>query len=193
MADEIGSENWEKINPEYIIKSGYADEDILAYAHENNSQLIVIGSTGNSPNSETIGSITVDIMYNARVPVLVVPEDTPDQELENFSKVLYATNFDEKDFVALDKLMSILYPFDIKVVRYALPLALAGLFTALYHNLLYSGIIPESIQPCSQGVSCTEKYIDFGFITIPLLSALSFSTIILLLIILKILNRRTIK
>jgi disulfide bond formation protein DsbB len=87
-----------------------------------------------------------------------------------------------------------LFPFDIKVVRYALPLALAGLFTALYHNLLYSGIIPESIQPCSQGVSCTEKYIDlFGFITIPMLSALSFSTIILLLIILKILNGRTIK
>jgi disulfide bond formation protein DsbB len=87
-----------------------------------------------------------------------------------------------------------LFPFDIKVVRYALPLAIAGWLTALYHNLLYSGIIPESIQPCSQGVSCTEKYIDlFGFITIPMLSALSFSTIILLLIILKILNGRTIK
>jgi hypothetical protein len=29
--------------------------------------------------------------------------------------VLYATDFDEKDFVALDKLMSILYPFEIKL------------------------------------------------------------------------------
>ena len=86
-----------------------------------------------------------------------------------------------------------LFPFDIKVVRYAMPLALVGLLTALYHNLLYTGIIPESIQPCSQGVSCTEKYIDFGFITIPLLSALSFSIILILLIILKILNGRTSK
>ena len=82
-----------------------------------------------------------------------------------------------------------LFPFDKSVIKYALPLAIAGWLTALYHNLLYSGIIPESIQPCSQGVSCTEKYIDlFGFITIPMLSLLSFSTIIGLLI---LLQRRT--
>ncbi len=79
-----------------------------------------------------------------------------------------------------------LFPFDKGVVKYALPLAIAGWLTALYHNLLYSEIIPESIQPCSQGVSCTEEYIDlFGFITIPMLSLLSFSTIIALLIYLK--------
>jgi len=84
-----------------------------------------------------------------------------------------------------------LFPFDRSVVKYTLPLAIAGWLTALYHNLLYSGIIPESIQPCSQGVSCTEKYIDlFGFITIPMLSLLSFSTIIGLLI---LLQRRTSK
>ncbi len=84
-----------------------------------------------------------------------------------------------------------LFPLDKKVVKFALPLAIAGWLTALYHNLLYSGVIPESIQPCSQGVSCTEKYIDlFGFLTIPMLALLSFSTIIALLI---ILNRRTSK
>lgn len=79
-----------------------------------------------------------------------------------------------------------LFPFDKNVVKYALPLAIAGCLTAVYHNLLYSGIIPESIQPCSKGVSCTEKYIDlFGFITIPMLSLFSFLTIIALLIFIK--------
>ena len=84
-----------------------------------------------------------------------------------------------------------LFPFDKSVVKYALPLAIAGWFTAGYHNLLYAGIIPESIQPCTQGVSCTEEYIDlFGFLSIPLLSLLSFTTIIILL---TILYRRTSK
>ena len=79
-----------------------------------------------------------------------------------------------------------LLPFDRSVVKYTLPLAIAGWLIALYHNLLYSGIIPESIQPCSRGVSCTEEYIDlFGFLTIPMLSLLSFSAIIILLIFLK--------
>ena len=78
-----------------------------------------------------------------------------------------------------------LFPFDKKVVKYALPLAIAGWLTAVYHNLLYAGFIPKSIQPCSQGVSCTEEYINlFGFLSIPMLSLLSFSTIITLLIIL---------
>lgn len=116
MAKEIGREKWESITSEFIIKSGYADEDILAYAHENKSQLIVMGSGGNSAQKKIVGSTAVDVMYNARVPVLIVPESTPDQELEEFSTILYATNFDEKDFVVLDKLMSILYPFEIKVV-----------------------------------------------------------------------------
>ena len=79
-----------------------------------------------------------------------------------------------------------LFPVDKSVVKYSLPLAIAGWLTAAYHNLLYAGIVPENIQPCSQGVSCTEEYIDlFGFLSIPMLSLLSFSTIITLLIILK--------
>ena len=79
-----------------------------------------------------------------------------------------------------------LFSFDKSVVKYALPLALAGWFIAFYHNLLYAGIIPESIQPCSQGVSCTEDYINlFGIFTIPMLSLISFSTIVALLFILK--------
>ncbi len=81
-----------------------------------------------------------------------------------------------------------LFPLDKNVVKFALPLAIAGWLAAFYHNLLYSEIIPKSIQPCTKGVSCTEKYIDlFGFLTIPMLSLLSFSTVIALLI---VFNRR---
>jgi len=116
LVDEIGKDNWESVQSEYIIKSGYAENDILAYAQNHDTDLIVIGSGGDEALNQTIGSVTVDVMYNARVPVLVVPEKMPEQDLKDLSKVLYATNFDEKDFVALDKLMSILYPFDIELI-----------------------------------------------------------------------------
>jgi disulfide bond formation protein DsbB len=83
-----------------------------------------------------------------------------------------------------------LFPtFDKSVIKYALPLSIAGGLTAFYHTLLYAGIIPESIQPCSQGVSCTEKYFElFGFVSIPMLSFFAFSTLVALLLFLK---RRT--
>ena len=40
---------------------------------------------------------------------------------------------------------------DKRVARYALPLTLAGLAIAVYHNLLYYGFVPESITPCTEG------------------------------------------
>jgi len=79
-----------------------------------------------------------------------------------------------------------LFPFDKNIIRYALPFAAGGWLVALFHTLLYSGVIPESLEPCTQGVSCKEVYIDLlGFITIPVLSLMAFSAIIALLIILR--------
>lgn len=67
---------------------------------------------------------------------------------------------------------------DNKLARYAGPFVLLGLLTALYHALLYYHVIPESISPCTQGASCTERQIEwFGFVSIPLLSLLAFSII----------------
>ncbi len=77
-----------------------------------------------------------------------------------------------------------LLPVDRNVVRYALPLAVIGGGVALFHQLLVAGIIPESLKPCTQGVPCTQTVIQwFGFVTIPLLSVIAFSTIIALLLV----------
>jgi disulfide bond formation protein DsbB len=79
-----------------------------------------------------------------------------------------------------------LFPLDAKVAKFALPLTIAGLLAAAYHNLLYVGLIPRSIQPCAQGVSCTEKYVEFfGFVSIPMLSFLALAAMTALLIIVK--------
>jgi disulfide bond formation protein DsbB len=76
-----------------------------------------------------------------------------------------------------------LFPFEPKVVRYALPLAAAGLLISVYHLLLTAGFIPETMTPCTQGVPCSKVQIEwFGFVTIPLLSAISFLIINVLLI-----------
>ena len=70
---------------------------------------------------------------------------------------------------------------DKLVAYYAWPLIAAGWLIAFYHNLLYYNILPEAAAPCINGVSCTTKFIEwFGFVTIPLLSFLGFSTIIVL-------------
>jgi len=69
---------------------------------------------------------------------------------------------------------------------YALPLALMGLAVSIYHNLLYYGIIPESITPCTEGISCTSRQIEWlGFITIPLMALTAFVGVSLCLLLYK--------
>lgn len=76
-----------------------------------------------------------------------------------------------------------LFPFDPKVVRYALPLATLGMLVAGFHLLLVAGYIPETLTPCRQGIPCSTVQIEwFGFVTIPLLSFLAFLVINALLL-----------
>lgn len=71
---------------------------------------------------------------------------------------------------------------DRNLKSYALPVSLLGLAISVYHNLLYYGILPESIAPCTQGISCTsEQIVWLGFITIPLLALAAFTIIALCL------------
>lgn len=64
---------------------------------------------------------------------------------------------------------------DKNLAWYVLPLTIIGTAIAFFHNLLYYKLIPDDLAPCSTGVSCTTKFVEyFGFITIPLLSLLAF-------------------
>lgn len=68
---------------------------------------------------------------------------------------------------------------DRNLPTYALPLVVVGLGISVYHNLLYYGVIPESLSPCTQGVSCSTRQIEWlGFITIPMLALASFASLL---------------
>lgn len=75
-----------------------------------------------------------------------------------------------------------LFPYDIKIIRYTSPLVIFGWFTALFHVLVVAGIVPESAQPCVQGIPCSETHFNLlGFLNIPLMSLLTFTLIGVLL------------
>ena len=73
---------------------------------------------------------------------------------------------------------------DRRVGRYALPLASIGAVIALWHSLLYAGIVEEALVPCQRnGPSCTDSaMLTFGGLPIPYLSFVCFSAIIFFLI-----------
>ena len=75
-----------------------------------------------------------------------------------------------------------LFPYDPGVVRYAAALAALGWLIALFQVLLIAGLIPESAQPCVEGIPCSETHIAlFEFLNIPMLSLLTFTVVGVLL------------
>lgn len=72
---------------------------------------------------------------------------------------------------------------DPSIRHYAIPLAVLGGLVALWHSLLFAGIVPEPIQPCEQGgPSCSgEGQTLFGILPLPFLSFAAFIAIALLL------------
>lgn len=74
---------------------------------------------------------------------------------------------------------------------YAWPLIAAGWLIAAFHNLLYYNILPEAAAPCIAGISCTTKFIEwFGFITIPFLSLLAFTSLGVVMVIYEKVNSK---
>lgn len=73
---------------------------------------------------------------------------------------------------------------DQHIGRYALPLVFIGGAIALWHSLLYAGVIKEAIVPCSRsGPSCTDSaMLTVANLPIPYLSFISFVVIAILLI-----------
>ncbi|MGH8436984.1 MAG: disulfide bond formation protein B [Pseudomonas sp.] len=78
------------------------------------------------------------------------------------------------------------YISDFGVWRYALPLAVSGWFIALWHSLLYGGVVPESIKPCGAGPSCSSADMTIlGGIPLPLLSLGAFTLIVVILFLIR--------
>jgi len=68
-------------------------------------------------------------------------------------------------------------------IKYSAPLLCIGLALAIYHNLLYYGVIAQELIPCTGTVSCSSKQLElFGFITIPLLSLIGFVSMLTIII-----------
>ena len=70
---------------------------------------------------------------------------------------------------------------DHRVGRYGLALALVGAAIALWHLGLYTGLLPERIQPCTAtGPSCNDDNQVVLGLPIPLLSLVAFGLIAIL-------------
>jgi nucleotide-binding universal stress UspA family protein len=117
MTAAVNPVRWKKAKPEYIVKIGEADDDILSYIQIHPPRIVVMGIRGEDAKStDLIGTTTAGVIFNTNVPVLALPEKTPDDWLKHFKTIVFATNFEAHDFIAMDRLIKLVKPFECKVI-----------------------------------------------------------------------------
>jgi len=115
LMEKIERDNIEGVKLDYELISGIASDEIISKSEEYQPEVIIIGTRGRGEReNDLIGSVTAKIIENAQTPVLVIPEDSIYQGIATIN-IMYATDFDESDYQALRKLMSITAPFDIRL------------------------------------------------------------------------------
>ncbi len=106
----------EDIKINYALQEGIVEEEIATMAKVYKPAIIVLGSKGKGEKqSDIIGSVVYRVLDKSKVPVLAIPEKTNIDNFSNVKNIVYATDFDESDYVAIRRLINIVSAFDVKI------------------------------------------------------------------------------
>ncbi len=104
------------------VVEGLPEDTINQFSKSHLPLLIVMGTRGaDKKEREMVGSVTAEVLDTCRFPVLTVPETMNPIEACEPECVLFFSNFDQEDILAMDALFRLM-PFEhIKVVLVGIP------------------------------------------------------------------------
>ena len=113
IAKEKGFENF-KIG--YALREGIIEDEIARVARDYKPGIIVLGSKGKGEKQgEIIGSVVFKVLDKSRVPVLAIPQNSRYNAEGEVKNIAYATDFDDSDYLAIRRLLSIVSAFKVQV------------------------------------------------------------------------------
>lgn len=101
----------------YALREGFASYGIIDMCKRYKPGMVIMGTKSEGFRStELVGSVVADVARDVKVPILVIPENANLKDIDEVKNVLYATRFDDNDFVAIRKLVTILSGFSVNLV-----------------------------------------------------------------------------
>ncbi len=104
------------------IVEGVPEDSITEYAKQMKPRLIVMGTRGiGKKEKDLIGSVTGEVLDSCRFPVFVVPESANIYNVESIRHILFFSNIEHEDIIALDALYRLLPNISINVTIVNVP------------------------------------------------------------------------
>lgn len=96
--------------------NGFAEDAIVEMAEKYKPGIVIIGTHGIGEKTAGIfGSVTSRLIDRLKVPLLTIPANATFQGIDKIKNILYATDFDDTDYAALNKLINLIRPFNMKL------------------------------------------------------------------------------
>ncbi len=141
----------------YNIVEGVPEDSIVEYSKTSQPYLIVMGTRSFSRKErEMIGSVTAEVLDQTRCSVLTVPEGSDKFNFAIPRSVLFFSNLDQEDILAIDSLYRFYPDASIKVTIVHVPRS--SRFT--------DRVAGQSAMALSD--YCSRKFTHFTFETVPL-------------------------
>lgn len=139
------------------IIEGVPEDAINSYSKSHIPYLIVMGTrTSAQKDADMIGSVTASIFDSSRYPVLSIPANTDFSTFANPSNILFFSNLDQEDIIAIDTLYRLFPNSSAKVTIAHIPGRSS--FTDFFTT--------KSAMALSD--YCSKAFSHFSFRTIPL-------------------------
>ena len=105
-----------KVSYTSILTEGLPEEEIISYSKKMKPVAIVMGTKGkNAKELDLIGSVTAEVIDGCKTPIFAVPEDAKTRNISEIKRLVFLTNFQEREFKAFDVMMKFLKPYPIKL------------------------------------------------------------------------------
>lgn len=113
---QIANNTFPNVNYTYTLIEGLPEEEIISYSKKMKPTAIVMGTRGkNAKDLDLIGSVTAEVMDGCKTPIFAVPEDAKVRNLSEIKRIVFLTNFQEREFKAFDIMMKFLKPYPVKL------------------------------------------------------------------------------
>jgi len=108
-------ENFPQIHISTKLINGFSPDEIVEYTKKYRPALVIMGTRGlTRDNYKAFGRVVSKVIEESTVPVLALPVGTV-KTISEINAVMYATDFDPSDYSALNRLIQMLAPFNIKI------------------------------------------------------------------------------
>ena len=99
-----------------LLREGIPEEEILAFAREESPLMIVMGTRGeNMAEYGLMGSVTAEVIERSPVFVYSIPEEAGLTNFKEIHKVAFITNFDQRDLIAFDSLITTFKDYNFEI------------------------------------------------------------------------------